>query len=118
MIVNAANLNIVYQDERANPVVVNDPEQQVQNLFNRLVNHNPNGGPGRQNLANVFERIMQQMNIVINDPAGNAGNKAEQASDMLDRWKRTYILKDVKSCKSCAVCLDDFIVGEDIIELH
>ena len=96
----------------------NPPAMQI-HFNNRPAGHQiPNGANQNEdmmpNMMNLFNLMIMQYNM-NNQRLGEEVN-AFQA--ILLHWKRQYLATDVENNPNWCVWLDNFNIGEDIVELH
>ncbi|CAI2377860.1 unnamed protein product [Moneuplotes crassus] len=63
-----------------------------------------------------FLRRMQSFASELDHP--ERMNSINLVKLMLDSWRKKFTKSDKNNTPSCCVCLDDFEIGEDVIELH
>ena len=93
------------------------------NLFAdpQILNQEGNQNVDRQgadvpNLLNFFNALIERFEEGINNIERQ--NSVKMLGMITANWKRKYTQEDVPHSPNCCVCLDQFNLDEDIIELH
>lgn len=117
------NINFVIQNNAQNgnhevQIVQNPPVMQIH--FNQRPAGHQIPGQANQNadmipnMMNLFNMMIMQYNI--NNQRHEAEFDAFQT--ILLNWKRKYQPADIESNPNCCVCLDNFNIDEEVVELH
>ena len=75
--------------------------------------------PGDDEMINILRLFVNQLGAgIINQPQLQRVDTDKAVTMMLNHWKRKYHVTDTYESPACCVCLEPFLIDEEIIELH
>lgn len=91
------------------PLIVQPPQ----------VRENQNVQAAGDDVINILRLFVNQLEAgMINQPQLERADTEKAVMMMLNHWRRKYKAEDSIESPACCVCLEPFLVDEDIIELH
>ncbi|CAI2362077.1 unnamed protein product [Moneuplotes crassus] len=106
------NLRNQLEDNSNNAEIEREEEQKIPNNYINNVQNNEGFQVNMRNLAFAFmDAANHQKKFLRLD-------STLSVEMMMKNWSRKFTEEDTNACPSCCVCLEDFEVGENIMELH